>query len=103
MENTEETSCTMEKLQKIIGGKWKIIILWNLHFGTLRFKELHKKIDGITESTLTKQLRELETDGFVKRYVYQQVPPKVEYSLSELGVKFIPILNDISIWSSDNL
>lgn len=96
-------ACSMNKLQKLIGGKWKIIILWNLHCSTKRFGELYREIDDITESMLTKQLRELESDGFVKRYVYQEVPPKVEYSLAELGKKFIPILDQLYEWSNQNL
>lgn len=106
MDNKKEeqtTGCSMNKLQKVIGGKWKIIILWKLHCSTKRFGELYREIDDITESMLTKQLRELEADGFVKRYVYQEVPPKVEYSLAELGEKFIPILDELYEWSNQNL
>lgn len=70
---------------------------------TKRFGELYREIDDITESMLTKQLRELEGDGFVKRYVYQEVPPKVEYSLTALGKKFILILDELYDWSEQNL
>jgi len=98
-----KTTCSINTLQKIIGGKWKIIILWTLHSKTKRFGELNKEIEDITQSMLTKQLRELEADDFIKRYVYQEVPPRVEYSLTELGKKFIPILNELYNWSEENL
>lgn len=98
-----KTTCSINTLQKVIGGKWKIIILWALRSKTKRFGELNQEIDDITQSMLTKQLRELETDGFVKRYVYQEVPPKVEYSLTGLGKKFIPILDELYRWSEENL
>lgn len=99
----QTTCCSINKLQKVIGGKWKIVILWKLHCNTKRFGELYREIDDITESMLTKQLRELEADDFVKRYVYQEVPSKVEYSLTELGKKFIPILDELYEWSDQNL
>lgn len=95
--------CPISKIQKTIGGKWKIIILWNLYQGTKRFGELRRAIDDITESMLTKQLRELETDGFINRRIYQEIPPKVEYSLSDLGKRFIPVLEDLAEWADENL
>lgn len=99
------TQCVpMCKLQKVIGGKWKIIILWYItEFEVRRFGELRKQIPDITQSTLTKQLRELEADGFISRYIYQEIPPKVEYSLTELGKAFAPILKEMKIWSENHL
>ncbi len=82
-----ERCVTISKIQKILGGKWKIEILYYISLETKRFGELQRQIGGITQSTLTKQLRELEADGFISRYVYQEVPPKVEYSLTDLGHK----------------
>ena len=80
----------MTKLQSIIGGKWKILILWYIAFYNVqRFGELMRRIDGITQSTLTKQLRE--------------IPPKVEYSLTEFGKNFIPILYAMKTWSEKYL
>lgn len=81
------TQCTtVSKIQSAIGGKWKIIILWYISVsGAIRFSELRRQVGEITQSTLTKQLRELEADGFISRYIYQEIPPKVEYSLTDLG------------------
>ena len=80
---------SMVRIQNILSGKWKITILWYIaEYEVQRFGELRRRLGDITQSTLTKQLRELEQDGFVSRYVYQEVPPKVEYSLTELGKKY---------------
>ena len=95
---------SMSRLQAVISGKWKILIIWYIAiYETQRFNELQRRLDGITQSTLTKQLRELEADGFIIRHVYPQVPPKVEYSLTEIGKKFMPILFAMKQWSDDNL
>jgi DNA-binding HxlR family transcriptional regulator len=97
-ENGKYLPCPIAKLQKIIAGKWKIYILWILAHQTIRFGELHRKLGDITQSTLTTQLRELEKDGFIVRKIYQEVPPKVEYSLSDLGKEFIPVLQVLNQW-----
>ena len=90
----------MSKLQSVIGGKWKILILWYVAFYRVqRFGELMRRLDGITQSTLTKQLRELEQDGFLHREVYKEIPPKVEYSLTAFGESFIPVLQTMMEWS----
>ncbi|HBG4838694.1 TPA: helix-turn-helix transcriptional regulator [Clostridioides difficile] len=89
---------TIAKVQKILGGKWKIEILYYLSLKTRRFGELQRQIGNITQSTLTKQLRELEADGFVSRYIYQEIPPKVEYSLTGFGESFVPILEQLKLW-----
>ena len=79
-------TCTFEITMDLIGGKWKPIIIWHLGTkGTQRFTELKKLIPQITQKMLTQQLRELEMDNLVNRKVYAQVPPKVEYSLTDLG------------------
>lgn len=103
--NHELEQCTTVcKIQNVIGGKWKIIILWYIAcFKVIRFGELRRKLGDITQSTLTKQLRELETDGFISRYIYQEIPPKVEYSLTDLGKSFIPILEHMKSWGDSNL
>ncbi|WP_284139113.1 MULTISPECIES: winged helix-turn-helix transcriptional regulator [unclassified Virgibacillus] len=84
-------------------GKWKPIILFHLmENGTMRFNELRRKIPKITQKMLTSQLRELESHSIVNRKVYPQVPPKVEYSLTEYGEKIIPILNSMQEWGSSH-
>lgn len=102
-DSSTKTKCGLLEVQKIIAGKWKIYILWTLYTNTMRFSELNRSIPDITQSMLTKQLRELEQDGFIKRYVYREVPPRVEYSLTELGMKFIPLIEEMSKWGNDNL
>ena len=85
----------------MIGGKYKALILWHLLDKTLRFGELHRLIPQATPKMLTQQLRELEDANLVVRYVYPVVPPKVEYSLSELGATIKPILSAIYHWGSN--
>ena len=105
--NNEETiaRCVpMSRLQSVIGGKWKILILWYVSFYKVqRFGELMRRLDGITQSTLTKQLRELESDGFLHREIYREIPPKVEYTLTEFGESFIPVLQTMMAWSETYL
>lgn len=94
----------MSLLQSVLSGKWKILILWYVAFYQVqRFGELMRRLDGITQSTLTKQLRELEQDGFLHRTVYPEVPPRVEYTLTGLGSSFIPILEQMMLWSEAHL
>lgn len=95
---------SMSRLQSVISGKWKILIIWYISvYRIQRFGELQRRLDGITQSTLTKQLRELEADGFISRKIYPQVPPRVEYSLTETGESFVPILLEMQKWSEKNL
>lgn len=82
----------------VIGGKWKPLILFLLKNNTLRFSQLQRSIDGITQKMLTQQLRELEADGLIKRTVYPEVPPKVEYSLTEFGHTLDPIFRTMDAW-----
>ncbi len=94
----------MSRLQAVLSGKWKILILWYVGFYRVqRFGELLRRLDGITQSTLTKQLRELEADGFLRREVYAEVPPRVEYSLTDLGTSFFPVLQEMLAWSEAHL
>lgn len=94
----------MSKLQAVIGGKWKILILWYIaHYKVQRFGELKRRLDGVTQSTLTKQLRELEADGFLHREIYREIPPRVEYTLTELGQSFVPVLEAMLNWSEKQL
>ena len=81
-----DVPCPVETAVGVIGGTWKVLILWHLQErGTLRFAELQRALDGVTHKVLSQQLRELERDGMITRRVYAEVPPRVEYSLSELG------------------
>ncbi len=90
--------CSMELTLALIGGKWKSLILWRLGDNTLRFSELKKSLPQVTQKMLTQQLRELEEDGLVHRHVYTQVPPRVEYSLTQAGKSILPILNTMCEW-----
>lgn len=95
---------TVSTLQKILGGKWKIEILYYIAFQDIhRFGELRRHIGDITESSLTKQLRELEADGFISRYDFKEVPPHVEYNLTALGKSFIPVLEHMKQWGEMHL
>jgi len=96
--NEEEGFCPVTYTQNLTAGRWKIIILWHLSQGTKRFNELQRLLPGISKGILTRQLRELEVDQMVHREVYKEVPPKVEYSLTEKGVSFIPILDLMGEW-----
>jgi DNA-binding HxlR family transcriptional regulator len=91
----------MELTIALIGGKWKSLILWHLGDNTLRFSELRKKVPQVTQKMLTQQLRELEENGLINRYVYTQVPPRVEYSLTEAGKSILPILAAMCQWGLD--
>lgn len=94
-----EYYCSVELTIKMIGGKWKPIILYHLgQNGTHRFGELRQSMPNITQKMLTQQLRELEKDGLIDRKIYAQVPPKVEYSLTDLGRTIMPVLNHLSQW-----
>jgi DNA-binding HxlR family transcriptional regulator len=88
----------MELTLDLIGGKWKALILWHLGENTLRFSELRKTLPQITQKMLTQQLRELEASGLVNRFIYTQIPPKVEYSLTPTGQSLLPILETLCQW-----
>jgi DNA-binding HxlR family transcriptional regulator len=95
--------CPYATSQKILSGKWALIILHHLSENTLRFSELQKLLPDITQATLTKQLRTLEEYGVITRTVYPQIPPKVEYSLSEIGKDFSEVLSSLKSWSDKYL
>lgn len=96
-----EYQCSFELAMDLIGGKWKPLILWHLGAATLRFSQLRKAMPRITQKMLTQQLRELERDGLVNRFIYTQIPPKVEYSLTELGQSLVPILATLCRWGQE--
>ena len=92
--------CPAETTLQIIGGRWKVPILWHLLQGTRRFSELRRALDGVTQKMLTQQLREMEADGILTRRVYPQVPPKVEYSLTEEGKTLAPVVQAMCKWGT---
>ncbi len=99
-----ERCMTVSAIQKILGGKRKLEILYYIAFQDVhRFGELRRHIGEITEAGLTKQLRELEADGFISRYDYKEIPPRVEYTLTDLGESFIPVLKFMKQWGEKNL
>ena len=98
----EEAICHVTYTQNLIAGKWKIIILWHLSKATKRFSELQRLLPEISKGILTKQLRELEENQMVHREVYKVVPPKVEYSLTDKGKSFIPVLDLMGEWGKNN-
>lgn len=93
----------VEATLEVIGGKWKVLILCHLKGGKMRFSELQKAMPQITKKMLTQQLRELERDGIINRYVYHQVPPKVEYSLSDTGETLRETLNIMCAWGEKRI
>jgi DNA-binding HxlR family transcriptional regulator len=90
--------CSVCITQKIVRGKWKLVIIWLLRDGKKRFSELQRSMPQIKQSYLTHQLRELETDGLVNREVYNVIPPKVEYSLSQRGINFLSVMDSMNSW-----
>lgn len=98
MPRTADPPCPVEMAVDVLGGKWKTIIVYYLDQGTLRFSQLRRLIPAATQQMLTMQLRQLEADGVVTRKIYPVVPPKVEYSLTDLGRKLKPILTLMEEW-----
>ena len=100
MANNKE--CAVDVTLRVIGGRWKSVILYHLHDKTVRFGELQRLIPGITQKMLAQQLKELEHHGVVSRKVYAQVPPRVDYSLTKFGMTLCPILRAMAKWGSDH-
>lgn len=96
-------TCYMQKTMSIIGGKWKVLILWHLSIQTHRFGQLKKIIPGITQKMLTQQLRELESEKLLHRKIFPVIPPKVEYSLTEEGRSLKPILKSMCHWGKEHV
>ncbi|MFN4316168.1 MAG: winged helix-turn-helix transcriptional regulator [Chitinophagaceae bacterium] len=94
--------CPITSTVLAIGGRWKIIILWQLKDGSLRYNEIKKSIPNISEKMLIQQLKELMKSGWVDKKDYHEVPPRTEYSLTKLGKSFIPILESIYKWGIKN-
>ena len=94
----ELPACPVETTLTLIGDKWKVLILRDLLLGTKRFRELKKSVGNVSQKVLTAQLRTMEESGLVNRKVYAEVPPRVEYSLTELGKSLKPILDSMRAW-----
>lgn len=94
-------ACPVETTLTLIGNKWKVLILRDLLPGTKRFGELKKSIGNVSQKVLTAQLRDMEADGLLTRKVYPEVPPRVEYTLTDLGVSLQPVLESLWNWGED--
>lgn len=93
--------CGIDAAMDVVSGKWKVLILWELHHhGTRRFAELRRGLPGVSEKMLIQHLREMEEDGLVHREVYREVPPKVEYSLTEDGIALNTALAPLGDWGT---
>lgn len=103
VKNDEKVDCPVATTVGLIGNKWKLLILRNLLVAPNRFTDLKKGIDGISQKVLTDNLRKMEQDGLVIRTVYPEVPPKVEYKLSELGESLRPIIKSMEEWGNEFL
>lgn len=102
MKTKEELpECPVATTVSLIGSKWKLLIMRNLLARPWRFNELQKSLDGVSQKVLTDSLRSMESDGIIVRTVYPEVPPRVEYSLSELGESMRPIINSMEEWGLD--
>jgi DNA-binding HxlR family transcriptional regulator len=96
-------ACPAELTAELIGGRWKIVLLWHLFQGVRRFSDLQRAVQGITQKVLTQQLRDMEKKGFVTRTIYPEVPPKVEYRITPLGVTLKPVVDAMHQWGAEHL
>lgn len=95
----DESTCPVTATMKVLGGKWKPILINAIyHTSPARFGELKRSVIGITQSMLTQQLRELEDDGIISRKIYAEIPPKVEYTLTEFGLTLSPVIQTMASW-----
>ena len=103
MKESSSDRCPVDMALDLVGGKWKSLVLYRLSAGTLRFGQLQRSIPEVTQRMLTLQLRELERDGLVRRVVYAEVPPKVEYSLTPPAQSLTPVLEQLGGWFHQNV
>lgn len=98
----DENTCPVTATMKVLGGKWKPILINAIYFtAPARFGELKRSVIGITQSMLTQQLRELEDDGIISRKIYAEIPPKVEYTLTEFGLTLSPVIQTMAKWGEE--
>jgi DNA-binding HxlR family transcriptional regulator len=98
----DENSCPVTSTMKVLGGKWKPILINAIYLTSpARFGELKRSVKGITQSMLTQQLRELEDDGLISRKIYAEIPPKVEYTLTEFGMTLSPVMQSMAKWGEE--
>jgi DNA-binding HxlR family transcriptional regulator len=102
MTYTTRLACPIQRTVAMIADKWKVIIICNLGEKTMRFGELQRALEGVTPKVLTRQLRDLEADGLVTRTVHPEVPPRVDYALTELGQGLLPILGKLHDWATEH-
>lgn len=98
IDKTNLPACPVETTLMLIGNKWKVLILRDLRNGTKRFGELKRSVTGISQKMLTANLRDMEENGLITREVFPEVPPRVEYTMTELGFSMCPILDAMEIW-----
>lgn len=101
MNSRDLPKCPVETTLKMLGCKWKVLIIRELLTGTKRFCELKKSVTGITQKVLTAKLRDMESLGLVERKVYKQTPPKVEYSLTDIGYSLREVIESMKVWGKD--
>lgn len=101
MKSKDLPKCPIETTLKMLGCKWKVLIIRELLTGTKRFGELKRAVIGITQKVLTSKLREMEELGLLEREVYPQIPPKVEYTLTDIGYSLRPVLESLKCWGKD--
>ena len=101
--STVPSGCPVTYCLSVIGGKWKPVIIFCIANGVDRFGAMQRAVPGITKQMLTKQLRELEADGILTRTVYAEVPPRVDYALTETGRSVLPIIEQMKLWGQENI
>lgn len=99
--NNQTFICSLDYAVSLIKGKWKAVIICHLNDQSYRFLELQRKLAGISEKVLTEKLRELENDGLVERISYPEIPPRVEYRLTAMGLKLFTVLSCLQTWGDD--
>lgn len=101
--DTSKNGCPVTYCLSVIGGKWKPVILFCIAHGVDRFGAMQRAVPGITKQMLTKQLRELEGDGLITRTVFAEVPPRVDYALTEVGNSVLPVIEKMADWGKENM